>query len=202
MIPLIIYLSNIVLWIFSYHIWVVDCWPFFPHWTDQRSLNLKLVLGWDWKVSVGCIQTIHMYLLSAYVCGRSYIGCRLGVQTCLLQFIDLLYLKSPSSSLFKPSFVDFWLFVSYLLDQIVLILKLVLVCDCKFSLGRIQTRQMYFILPQVCVRSWQGCRSFFHLSPSIHWLASRQLLWFLLRLIYKNHVSLILLLILYVFKRH
>ena len=133
---LIIYLSSIVLWIFSYHIWVVDCWPFFPHWYDQRSLNLKLVLAWDWKFSVECIQTILTYFLSAYVCGRSYIGCRLGVQTCLLQFIDLLYLKSLSSSSLMPSFVDFWLFVSYLLEHILLVLKLVLRCEWKLSLCR------------------------------------------------------------------
>ena len=104
---------------------------------------------------MGRIQTIHTYLISLYVCGRLYIGCRLGVPTCLLQFIDLLYLKSPSSSSFKPSLLIFDFCISYVLDQILLILKLVLVCDCKFSLGRIQTRLMDFIPSQVCVRSWR-----------------------------------------------
>ena len=61
------------------------------------------------KLFVGNIQTVHMDLLPPHVCGRSWWGCRLGVQTCSHQFISLLGLKYPSSYFLKPSFVDCWL---------------------------------------------------------------------------------------------
>ena len=108
-ISLIYYSSSIFLWSFSYHICVVDFWPVCLHWSDQRSLILKLVIGCGRKLSVGHIQNGHKYLLPPQVCGKLRQGCRLGVHTCLLQLISLLDLKSSSSSSFKPSFVDFWL---------------------------------------------------------------------------------------------
>ena len=69
--------------------------------------------------------------------------------------------------------------VSYLLDHYSLILKLVLRCDCKLSVGCIQTGHTYLLPPQVCGRSWRGWRFlWFHLPQSIHLLHSRHLLKF------------------------
>ena len=66
---------------------------------------------------------------------------------------------------------------SYLLDQLSLILKLVLRCVRKLSIGRIQTGYKYLLPPQVCVRWWQGCPFLLlHLSILIHSLDSRKLL--------------------------
>ena len=42
----------------------------------QRSLILTLVLGCVIKLSLGRIQTIHMYFLPLQVCGRSWRGIR------------------------------------------------------------------------------------------------------------------------------
>ena len=44
------------------------------------------------------------------------------------------------------------------MDQSLLILKLVLGCDCKLSVVCIQTRHTDLMPPQVCGRSWRGCR--------------------------------------------
>ena len=67
--------------------------------------------------------------------------------------------------------------VSYLLDQCSLILELVLGCVRTFSVGCIQTRHTEMLPAQVFVRLWWVCLFlWFHLSSSIHWLSSRQLL--------------------------
>ena len=87
-ISLIYYSSIAVIWILSYHTFVIYCWPVCLHWSDQYSLILKLFLGCDWNFSVGRIQAKHTYLLPPQVYGRSWWGFRLGVQTCLLQLID------------------------------------------------------------------------------------------------------------------
>ena len=105
----IIYSSSIVLWSFIYHICVVYCWPFCYHWLDQCSFILKLPLGCYWKISVGHIQIGYTDLFPPQVCGRSVREFRLDVQTFLLQLIAFLDIKYPSSSSFKPSFVDCWL---------------------------------------------------------------------------------------------
>ena len=80
---------------------------------------------------------------------------------CYYLFIDeqlnwykLLY---TSSYLFNPYFVFVDLCVSYSLDQRSFILKLVLGCDWKFSLGRIQTGHMDLLPSQACERLWWGC---------------------------------------------
>ena len=84
--------------------------------------------------------------------------------------------KNSLSYLYKPYLiVD--LCVSYLLDPRSLNLNLVLGCIRKLSVGRIQNGHTNLTLQQVCGRSWRWCRFlWFHLSPSIHWLDSRQLL--------------------------
>ena len=51
----------------------------------------------------------------------------------------------------------FDMFILHLLDQSSLILKLFLKCDYNFSVGRIQTRHIYFLPLQARGRSWQGC---------------------------------------------
>ena len=99
------YLSSIVLWVFSCHICVVGFWPVCLHWSGQHSLILKIFPVCVRKLSVGCIQTGHTYLLPLRVCGRLWLGWWLGVQTCLLQLIHLLYLKYPSSFLFTHFFI-------------------------------------------------------------------------------------------------
>ena len=111
--------------------------------------------------------TIHYYIY-IYIFYSSYI---------LLQLIALLDLKYPSSSLLKPSFVDFWLV-------------------CIIFIGS------EFIGPETCTRVWLKIFSgpytnrtyifsppsglwkvvmrvpilWLHLLPSIHWLASIQFL--------------------------
>ena len=80
------------LWVFSYHLCIVDFWHFCFRWSDQSSLILKLFPGCDWKLSVGHIQTGHTYFLT------------LCVHNCSLQLIALLDLKYPSSYSFKPYF--------------------------------------------------------------------------------------------------
>ena len=68
---------------------------------------------------------------------------------------------------------------SFSLDQISLILKLVLMCIRTLSVGHIQTRHVNLLPPYVCRISWQGYLFLlFHLSSSIHILASRRFLKF------------------------
>ena len=105
----IIYLSSIVIWSFSCHICTVGCWPVVSHWPYQILLILKLVLGCDCKLYVDRTQTRHMDFLPPQICGRSWKGCWLSVQACLLQLIALLDIKSPSSSSFKTYFSCFWI---------------------------------------------------------------------------------------------
>ena len=45
-------MSSIVLWGFSYHLCIIDCWSVFSHWLYQCLLILKLVLGCDWKLYI------------------------------------------------------------------------------------------------------------------------------------------------------
>ena len=104
------YSSSIVLWGFICHIFIVDCWTVCLHWFNQRSFIINLVLGCVGKLSMCCIQTGHPDSLPPQVCGRLGQGCRLGVQTCLLQYIAwIFFLWSPSNSLFNPFLVYCWL---------------------------------------------------------------------------------------------
>ena len=82
----------------------------------------------------------------------------MGVHTCQHQLISLLYLKHPSSYLFKPSLIDFILCLFRILDQCSLILKLVPKCIRKLCVGRIQIGQIALLLPQVFGRLWRGLR--------------------------------------------
>ena len=101
---LIYYYSITVLWSFSCNICVVDFWPVFLNGPDECSLILKLVLGCVRKLSVVCIQTIHIDFLPPQVYGRLWRGFQLGVQTCSLQLIDFHDIKYPSSSSFNTYF--------------------------------------------------------------------------------------------------
>ena len=92
------------------HRWLLT---FFLHWLDQRSLILKICLWCCCKLSVVRIQTVHADFLPPQVCGRSWRGFRLAVQTCLLQLITCIDLKYPSSYSFKPRLLIVDLCVSY-----------------------------------------------------------------------------------------
>ena len=99
--------SNI-LWSFSWDISVIDCWLVPSCWSDKCSLILLLVLGCDFKFSVGHIQIRDMDFLPLPTWGKSWWGCRLGVTSCWRQLIVFIDIKYQSSSLPKTSFVDFW----------------------------------------------------------------------------------------------
>ena len=66
----------------------------------------------------------------------------------------------------------FDLYVSYLLDQCTLILKIILGCDSKSSVVRIQTVHTELLPPQACGRSWQGFQFFYCTCHNkyIYWL--------------------------------
>ena len=104
-ISLVYYDLMTILWCISYHIHVVDFLPVCLHWSDQSSLILKLVIRCNWTFSLGHIQTGLTDFLPLQVCGRSWWGCRLGIQTCLLQLIAFLDPKYSSSSPRMPSFL-------------------------------------------------------------------------------------------------
>ena len=79
-----------------------------------RIDHINVNLSWNLSsgvitICLGRIKTGRMDLLPPQVCGRSWQGFWLGVQNFLLQLIVFLDLKSPSSYLFKPHFVDCWL---------------------------------------------------------------------------------------------
>ena len=118
---------------------------------------------------MGRIQTGYMDFLPLQVCERSWKFCRLSVQTCLLQFISFLDLKYPSSYLFKTFFVDFDLCVSYVLRQSSFILKLVLGCVRKLSVGRIQNRHTDLLSPRFVGVCEEGT-NFLSSPVIINWL--------------------------------
>ena len=66
-ISLMYHSSSIVLWIFSYRLCIFDFWLICSHWSNQHSLILKLVLGFDRKLSVGHIETRFTYLLTPQI---------------------------------------------------------------------------------------------------------------------------------------
>ena len=142
---------------------------------------------WYWNLSSGVLENCLWGVSKPYVqicfSHRFVEGCGKGpgwefrlvcfnLSFCLIW--NILWFICLSLILF---IVD--LCISYLLDQSSLIIKLVLGCVQKLSLGRIQTGHMDLIPPQVCGRYWWGFRFLlFHLSSSMHWLASRQFLRF------------------------
>ena len=81
----------------EFYFWYYSCWlfNFLPCWLYQRSLKPILILGCDWKLSVGFIQTRHMYLLPIKVCGRLWWGWRLCGFTFHHQLIDWLQVNNP-----------------------------------------------------------------------------------------------------------
>ena len=131
------------------------------HWLYQRPFILELVLECVRKFSMGCIQTGHMYLLPPQVFGRSWRGFWLGVKTCSLQLVSFIDIKHFSSYFSGLILLIFDLCVSYSLNHISLILKIVLGCVTKFSVGRIQNGHTDLLPLQVCGRSWQGWRFFY-----------------------------------------
>ena len=113
---------------------------------DNNLLILILVLGCCRKLSVGHIQTVHTNLIASQAWGRLWKRCQLGVHTIHQSLI---------SSDLKRSEGDVH---CHGLVQNSLILKLVLGCVGKLSVGPIQNRHMDLLPPQVCGRFWQGCR--------------------------------------------
>ena len=119
-----------------------------------------IVFYYSWLLELQLNQYNLFLFLRSFICQVLFFG-----------------VSEISFKIFVQSFVD--LCVSYLLDQRSLILKLVLGCDWKLSVGHIQTGHAYFLPVQVCGRLCQGWRFFlFHLLQSIHLLASRQFLKF------------------------
>ena len=119
---------------------------------------LIIVLGCDWKVSVGHIQTGSKDLLPLQAWGRLWQGLCLGVHYCWRQSIVLLDLTLLSSSSQNNPFVDFYLCILNLLNHNLFTLKFFLNWYFKLSVGYKQTRYMDFSPPQACVRSWRGPR--------------------------------------------
>ena len=131
--------------------------------------NFYIVFGYYWFIEL----QLNWYMLFLFI--RLFIHQIFlsGVLLCLIWNI----LQIICSSLILLIF-DFC--VSSLLYQRSLILKLVLGCDLKLSVGRIQTGHTYLLPPQFFVRLWRGCWFlWFPLLPSINWFDSRQLLNFL-----------------------
>ena len=60
------------------------------HSLDQCPLILKLVLGCDCNIYVGCIKTGHMDLIPPQDCGMMYQGFQCSSYTCYYQLIDWL----------------------------------------------------------------------------------------------------------------
>ena len=131
---------------------------------------------WSWNFSSGVIVNFLWDVYKPDICfclplrflevngeGSGWVF-RLVSFNWLIWFISNILQVLHSSLLF---FI-FDLFVSYLLDQHLLILELVLRCY-----------HMYFLIPQVCGRLWKGWRFlWFYLSLLIHWFDSRQFLKF------------------------
>ena len=142
---------------FSFDLIIIDCWLVFSCWLYQSLLITILVLVYDFKLYVICIQTGHRDLLPSNFCGMPWQGCRLGVTSCWHKYIVLIdknLLQVLCTSLLLL-IVEFCIF--HLLGQRSFILKLFLGFDCKYYVSRIQNRYTYFLPSQVCGRSWQGC---------------------------------------------
>ena len=101
----IYYPSSIVLWGFSYHFCVVDCWPVCLHYSDQSPLILKPVLGRVIKFSVGRIQPGYTYFYPPQVCGRSWQVFRFF--TCHYQYIDWIQVNNHKFFKFIAVHVSF-----------------------------------------------------------------------------------------------
>ena len=157
---LVYYLSIIVIQSFSCHLCMFDCWPVCLHWSDQRSLILKLVLWCARKLSVGRIQSGHTYLIPPQVCVRLWWGWWLGVHTCLLQLIDLLDLKPPSTSLSKPYFVDCWLLCIIFIGSAFIDTGTFPWVCYPIDSGTYPNRNTDLLPLHICGRLWQGCRFF------------------------------------------
>ena len=121
-------------------------------------------------------------------------------------FIDLKNILQVLHSSLPLLIVD--LCASYLLDHHLLILKLFLGCDCKFSVGHIRTRHTDLLPPQVCSRLWWGWRFFispvsintligFKAVPRV-WQFLEDCWWF----IYKHQRRFFILLSFYIYKHH
>ena len=147
------------------------------------------MVHWSWNLPLGVIviclwaiskPDIHICFPCRFVEGRYDGAGSLFRLSCFNWLLCLIWnVLQVLLSILLLLIVD--LCVSYLLDQIPLILKIIIGCDCKLSVGLIQNRHMYLLSPQVCGSPWLGCRFLiFYLSPSMHWLSSRQFLNFVI----------------------
>ena len=77
---------------------------------------------------------------------------------CLLKLIIFFLIKNILQFLYTiiPLLIVA-LYILYLLYQRLLTLKPVPGCDCKFSVGYIQTGHVYLLPPKFCGMLWQGC---------------------------------------------
>ena len=149
----------------------------FLHWLYYHSLILKLVPGCVSKLSVGRIQTVHKDFLPLQVFGRSWQGRQLCVQTCLLQLIALLDLKSPSSSFSNPYFVYCWIVcIIFIVSASADTETCPWVCY-QIVCGPYPNCAYGFAYPTVLCKFIARVSVFlFHLSTSIYWFSLRQFL--------------------------
>ena len=110
------------------------------------------------KSSLGRIQTGHTYLLPTQVCGRLSREFRLGVQTCLHQFIAFLDLNVLCNICLRLILLIVYMCVFHSLYHRILIMKPFLGCARKLYVVYIQTRHTALLTPQVCGRLWRGCQ--------------------------------------------
>ena len=122
-------------------------------------MTTQLVLGCDWKLSVGLTQTGHMDLLPPQVYGSSWRGHRLSFTTCWRQYNILLDIKYYLSYLDNTFFVDCWLvYITFNVSAFIDPETFPWARLKKRSVERIHTRHKGLINPQVCGRSCLGCR--------------------------------------------
>ena len=135
-----------------------DCWIICLCELDQHLLIMKLVLRYDWNFYVRHIQTGHMDFLSLQVCGRSWKGCWLSVISCWREYIYFLDIKSPLSYSHKPYFVNCWFVYIAFTRSAFIDTETFPRSWFQISMGRIQAGNTDLLPPQVCGRSWRGCR--------------------------------------------
>ena len=123
---------------------------------DQHSFILKAVLGRDWKFVCGTYPNQKYWFASPS--GSWKIVTRVLAEcNWLLTSIDWFAWYKISFEFFTQAYFHlFDLCILHLLYHRSLILKLVLGCDWKLSVGRIQNGHTNFLPPNDCGRSWRG----------------------------------------------
>ena len=140
----------------------------------------QISVRWSWNFSLGVIENFLWAVSKSYIriffppqiFGKSWQGCRLGIQTCLLQLIALIYLESTSSYLLKTSFVDFWLVCILFIGPAFIDPEIFYWAWLKIFSGLYPNRTYGFSSPaglwKVVARVTVGCSELF---TSIDWFA-------------------------------